>query len=462
MLKAGAFALIILVFVVSRIVFYQLIIRYWGFNEAYPQALSITMLTLHLLQSLWYQHTVPPLLNLVAGLTLKWFPLDHPDVQHRLWMALGLLGSVGLLSLLIDLELPLWLATLVTLVYMVSPEYVLFENWFYVTCPSMCLMILAAASLARYLRTGRKSWGVAFLLFLAAPITLNATFQIEWFIAIIAGLYYLAPSRFRRLRTVAVAITLAVSILYFKNLILFGTFTTSSYFGMNLATMSTMHEDFGERERLVKDGTLSRFALLDVWAPLKDYGPDVLMPHTGVLALDAVTKDDGSPNMNNLAYIAISRAFGRDARWVILHRPLVYLRSLLTTVVATLEPGGDYGLVEPNRVRIPRWNALYEWPLLTRQAGNVRMSFLFLIGFPALWIISAQWLRMHGGASEFDVDELMIALMLACILYVTAVVVVLNSVENDRARAPIDPYYLVLTVFFGYRLVRWLRSRSSG
>jgi hypothetical protein len=51
--------------------------------------------------------------------------------------------------------------------------------------------------------------------------------------------------------------------------------------------------------------------------------------------------------------------------------------------------------------------------------------------------------------------------MAMTILYVTAVAVFFNYTENDRLRAPVDPYYLVLSAFFAWRLTRFVRERRE-
>jgi len=72
-----ALAIIALVFVASRILFYRLEIYFWGYNQSYLQMLDPEMLTQHLWQSLLYLHSQPPGMNLIAGIFLKWFPLSH-------------------------------------------------------------------------------------------------------------------------------------------------------------------------------------------------------------------------------------------------------------------------------------------------------------------------------------------------------------------------------------------------
>jgi len=264
------------------------------------------------------------------------------------------------------------------------------------------------------------------------------------------------------LRRASIVVGLMVFALYLKNWVIFGSFSTSSWFGMNLASMGTAHDDFGDRERLVKDGTLSPSALVVPFSELYRYGPRITAPSTGVRALDVVSKADGSINFNNLAYVKIAQAYGKDARWIIVHRPRVYLASILTTFKNQLQPASDYGILDTNRGRIVWWNWLYDRALLVRPADEVNISLVFLAGFPLLWVASLVWLwRGYMTKGSFEVEELVVLFITITALYITAVAVFFNYTENDRLRAPIDPYYFVLAIFLGYRLARFIVGKEE-
>jgi hypothetical protein len=454
-----ALAIVGLVFVASRILFYRLALSYWGYNQSYLQMLDPEMLTKHLLQSLFYLHSQPPAMNLLAGLALKWFPLSHPAAMSWLWKLMGLLSAEAMLVLMCDLALPVWLALLTTLVFTLSPESVLYENWFYATYPSISFLVLAAASLARFLRTGRFGWGLAFLLLLALLVVFNSSFQLLWFVAALVLLNWTAPEAMAPLRRASIIVGLLIVSLYLKNWMIVGSFSTSSWFGMNLASMATAHDEFFDRQHLISQGTLSPSAVIVPFSKLSDYGPSAAVGFTGIRALDTATKADGSVNFNNLAYVKIAQVYGHDARWMLLHRPGVYLASIGRTFVNHLQPASDYGILDTNRGQIVWWNWLYDSVLLVRRTGEVQISLVFLVGFPLLWGLSLAWLwRRYKADTVFGSVELTVLFMTMTIMYVTAVAVFFNYTENDRLRAPVDPYYLVLAAFFGWRLARFFRE----
>lgn len=140
----------------------------------------------------------------------------------------------------------------------------------------------------------------------------------------------------------------------------------------------------------------------------------------------------------------------------------MYRDSILRTFQNQLQPASESGILDTNRGHIAWWNWLYDRALLVRSAGEVSISLVFLVGFPFLWVSSLAWLwRDYKINGTLDVEGLVVLFMTTTILYVIAVAVYFNYTENDRLRVPIDLYYLVLAVFFGCRVVRFVERRWS-
>jgi hypothetical protein len=475
--RLAAMAMVCLAFAVSQLIAYKLGIIFLSYDPGYWQYLEPVMLTKHLAQSLFYLHMQPPLMNLALGLWMK-IPLPPPDAAHWIGIWWGYLREetpatlfklmglgIGLATLLVmlDLGIPVVLATAATIVYVMSPEQVLYENWLYNTCPCEFLMTFAALCLVRFIRQNRTGWGLAFLVSLALMVWLNSQYQLIWYVAIVAVLFILEPQRFAPLRKAAFAVGAATALLYLKNFMLFGAFTTSTWFGMNLSAVTVSALDPGERSRLVESGTLSRFALIGPWSSLKDYGiDDRTLPHTGVPVLDRPRKEIGGDNYNNLAYIAISKDYGRNARWVLLHRPAAYLHNVWWTYRFHLQGASVMVLFRENLDRAASWIGLYGRALATIRVGEFQISPIFAFGFPLLWGISAGWLYTRWRLRRtLDTEELMVLMMLGSILYVTAVTVLFTNNDQNRMRVPIDTYYLTLATFFAWKTVVAARMKVS-
>jgi len=463
-----AMAMVCLAFVVSRLIAYKLGVRFLSYDPGYWQFLGRVMLTTHLAQSLYYLHMQPPLMNLTLGLWMKiplpppgaplwignWWVYLREETPAILFKLMGLGIGLAIFLVMLDLGIPVVFATATTIVYVMSPEQVLYENWLYNTFPCEFLMTFAAMCLMRFLRHKRTGWGVGFLVSLALMVWLNSQFQLIWYVAIVAALFLFEPQRFAPLHKAALAIGTITALLYIKNLVLFGAFTTSTWFGMNLSAVTVPALDPAERVQLVESGTLSRFALIGPWSSLKDYGQAGMLPHTGVPVLDQPWKEIGGDNYNNLAYIAISRDYGRNARWVMLHRPAAYLRSVWWTYRYYLQGASRMVLFRQNSDRLESWIGLYGRALLTIRLGEFEISPIFALGFPLLWGISAGWLYTRWRSQRtLDSEALLVLMMLVSIVYVTAVTVLFTNNDQNRMRVPIDTYYLTLFTFFTWKAV---------
>jgi hypothetical protein len=452
-------------FVISRLLAWKAGLHFLSYDEGYWQFLDRAMLTHHLAQSLFYLHIEPPLMNLMLGLWMK-IPLAPPNAPQwlaTLWNCLrdeapailyklmGLGIELAMLALMLELGIPLVLATAVTVIYTVSPEQLLYENWTYNTFPCEFLMTFGAVCLARFLRSNRIRWGLGFLTSLALMVTLNSQYQLIFYVAMVMMLFLIEPQRFAPLRKAAVALGAALALLCLKNFVLFGVFTTSSWFGMNLSAVTVDALAPAERVQLVQAGALSRYALISPWSALENYGLQVTS-RIGIPVLDQATKDNGNPNFNNLAFIALSREYAKNARWVFLHRPSAYLRKIWWTFRFSLEGASRMPLFKDNLDRLAGWSRFYRRMLLTMRTGDFQISPIFAAGIPSLWIVSGSWLyRRWRTRGELETTSLLLLMMLASILYVTGITVLLTNNDQNRMRVPVDPYYLAIATFFGWR-----------
>ncbi len=138
---------------------------------------------------------------------------------------------------------------------------------------------------------------------------------------------------------------LLVLALYSKNLVLFGSFSASSWMGMSLAKMITFELPEETRVELAQRGMVSELALLPPFNALWYYNRYVTIPSfpkTGIPVLDMDFFPGVGNNWNNLAYVSISRQYGRDAATIAAHYPFVYLRGLKNAVRIFFFPASDW------------------------------------------------------------------------------------------------------------------------
>ena len=72
---------------------------------------------------------------------------------------------------------PLAPAGLVAVVVVLDPSYVLFENWFFYTYASACLLAMAAFAGVRFVRTRSLGWGIGFFAGLSVEETADADLE---------------------------------------------------------------------------------------------------------------------------------------------------------------------------------------------------------------------------------------------------------------------------------------------
>ena len=148
----------------------------------------------------------------------------------------------------------------------------------------------------------------------------NSSFQWMWLVVVALPACWLLRTRWRSVVVVAVVPLLIVVGWYVKNAVMFQSYSTSSWLGMNVAKVTTSSAAPSELHRLIHNGVLTPLAAHQPFEPLRNYD-GLFKPHagTGVPVLDRPTKMDGAPNFNNVNYITISSDF--------LHNDLAYIHA---------------------------------------------------------------------------------------------------------------------------------------
>jgi len=127
------FALLTIVaaFLVSRA--FYLSANAFATNIDFWQFLDLPLLQSRLGESLFHLHSQPPLMNLLLSTGAKFFPDAYPVVLQILFAVLGLALAIAMFLLISELEVPIGLALLITLVFEIGPATLMFEAWSYET-----------------------------------------------------------------------------------------------------------------------------------------------------------------------------------------------------------------------------------------------------------------------------------------------------------------------------------------
>ena len=460
------YTLLLAMFVVSRIVYYLLGVRF----DTRPilnffQFIDPELLKHRLLESLYYLHVQPPGFNLYTGIVLKLFPDAYPTVFHAIHLALGI-GICWFTYYLMSVSgVRPWLALMLTSLFIVSPGVVLFENFMLYEYLLVFLLLAAAVVLYNLCLSEKAIYAVQFFTCLLFLLLLRNHFHLIY----IAGAFLLLLSFYKRRRGIlflsGVVPLLLASGLFLKNWILFGTFSSSTWLGMNMDVILSHQLTADEAKDFVTRGLISPVSLIDAGAPIALYRQYVQMPpKTGIPVLDEELTSTGATNFNNPVFLQIQRYYIKDGLWILRNYPVAYLRSLEAAWFSYFLPTGDFPFFDMNRPRIfgiERFFNLFFFGQfeyasdrkglreIAGQGGKLRLilytgTFL-LIGLPALWLWSIYYL-VNGvrGKTIPPPVAVVIGFFLFNISYLTGVSNFLSSFENNRYRFQVDAFFVIL------------------
>ncbi|MFH1117194.1 MAG: hypothetical protein V1792_25020 [Pseudomonadota bacterium] len=458
----NAYAFLVALFVVSRLVYYGIGVRfdsillYCGW-----QFLEIDLLQNHLAQSILNLHSQPPLANLFLGLVLKCFPAGADWVFWLTNMVFGLVMAVAMFALMQRLNVSPSLSLILTSLFLVSPGTVLYENLLLYTYPTAGLLCLAALVLFFMMQTGAARYGVIFFALAAVIILTRSLFQIVWPVLACAVLVRCGRIKFKSVVLVALVPMLIVLAWQVKNYHRFGVLATSSWLGLNLTRNTVERLSPEEIKILVAEGRLSPLAQIPAFSDFEYYRMFIPAPETtGVPALDRETKGPPciGPNLNHIGYIAASKKRLEDAFYVICTDPTRFALNVLDALGIYFKPAGEsladtgnarrlwflgywyraLGLPEPHGLR-PAW-PIVAWYGLVLAYG---------------FVVTARAVLRQPREIPFHTT---IAFMWVTMVYVTVTANLTDIWENNRVRFMVDPYAWIL---LGVSVNHVLRSVTS-
>lgn len=441
--------LLLPLFVLSRFAAHLAGLRFHADLGRCWQVLDMPLLRDHLAQSLWYQHSQPPLYNLLLGLCLKTGAQPDGPLFQALWSLLGLCLGLGSYALLRVIGLRWRPALLLAGLLLLSPSSFLYEHWLFYDLPVSVAAVLAPLTLWRALGRGLRR---DFLLFGASLVALCLTrslFHLAWLVLLL-GLVAVprVPNRKRLAWTLASALALTASV-YVKNEMVFGKFTVTSWPGMNLARLTARGVPLAEKEELAAAGQISSASVTGPFRPLAEYGTAWRDPgrFADIPALAQPDKQDGRPNFNHIAYIGIADAMAHDALTLVRLHPEIYALAHATAWLHYFRPASSYSELAPQRAVLAPYLAWWNRIVL----GECQDVFVFLLSGVVLALLAG--MRLAGAKGGLQPRERAVAwLMLATALWVTIIGNLAETGENFRFRATVDPFLLAFLARLGQDL----------
>jgi hypothetical protein len=445
------------VFVLSRIAYYAAGVRFDASPiDRFFQNADPVLLKTRLFETLFYLHMQPPGFNLLTGVVLKLFS-NYAPVLHAIYLICGASLCFTLYRLMLILGAAPRIAWSVTAVFLISPGVVLFENLLMYEYVIMAVLCGSAVLLYRLLSHPDTRSALLFFFTLAALVYLRALFHLVWLAATMGFVIWrLRGKRRMALATAALPFALCLA-LYAKNLMVFGTFNSSTWMGVNAENLTLRVLTPEEHRQLVNQGFLSTVGLTSVYSPVTAFAGKVALPAaTGIPVLDQVYDSTGRVNYNNAGYLAIHPYFLHDARQVILHYPVAYLRSVADAWYAYFLPSGDFPFFTLNRPKIRTWDRWFnrivfgEWTDYQSRVSFARhfalpnVGIFLMLGLPLLFFATLVRLWREVKDAGWQPETAVLAFVLANIGFITAVVNLLSNSENNRYRLPVDPFYAAL------------------
>jgi hypothetical protein len=260
-----------------------------------------------------------------------------------------------MLDLLRRLGVSTGVAVAATLLFVLSPASILYENWLFYSYPLAACLLFAAWAFCRFAGDPTCRWAAVALALVAVPALTWSLFHVAWVVLVVALIAIALPRGRKTLAVAAVVPLVIVSGWYVKNLVFFGEPVASTWFGQSLSRVATGGMDREQRARLAAELGVSGIVGISTFSPLDDYRDYISMPEpTGIRVLDEERKSDGTPNFNHLAYITVSHRYFEAALDILRQRPDLYVRAVARGFCRFVLPATDYEFLERNRDQI-RW-----------------------------------------------------------------------------------------------------------
>jgi hypothetical protein len=446
-------------FVVSRALYWKAGVRFWSDSVYfYSQLLDPRLLSGRLAESLWFLHAQPPLFNLLTGLALKLSPVHFGALLRAAYLFVGLAIVLAMLGTLRRLAVPAWVAVCAAAAFGCMPAFVIYENWYFYPLLELGFVQLTAYALLR--SEGRPGRWMGLALALGAGLVcLRSLYHPIVFALFGAGLLALAapPDRRRLLRQLAVP-ALVVALLVAKNAAVFGFFGTSSWGGNSLHRVARKNVPPAELARLVDAGALSRVSLDWEFSSGAIYRDHLALGDRdrGVPALDEIEKTPlramtrvDPVNYNHWSYLPASKAYLRDALFLIRTHPAAYAAAVASNLRRFTDPVTDDRFVAENRDCVAG---------LDRLGARIERPLLWLC--PVAWIYALVVLaRRRAPRGEL----LLLAFALGTTLWATALGLLVETGENNRFRFHLMGLQWLLFVYALRDLIYWARiGRARG
>ena len=330
-------------------------------------------------------------------------------------------------------------------------------------------------SCTNFWKQKKLAYGIAFFGCMTYLALLRSTYQIVWYIAIILLLFLFAKNQ-RRMFLIAASLPFIILFAwYLKNLILFDTFTSSTWLGMHWSKTTVHMIPEGVRKELVAKGELDPIALIYPFQHIEAYQQFIdPVSNTGIPVLDQKTNTFGEPNYNQLAYMQVSDLYLQESLKVIRKFPQAYKAGLILAWEIYFRSPTEFLFVSDNREKIAGWVNLFNRVVYGVPGEGIYQilpgDFLDFVDLSQIGIFSVLSVLFSFGLGLYIFIKLviernkapepaMLVLFIACvnIVYVSLVSNSFDVAENNRYRVELELLIFVVTAWFYQEVYNFFR-----
>ena len=222
---------IILIFILSRHIYYYLGIRFEIFLDAW-QYLPIEFYKNDLLNSIFFNFSQPPLLNLLVGVAIKLSINNYILILNFFYLIISLLTFLCLFTLIVNLNFKKIYAFLIVLVLMIFPTTILLENHGYKDFLVCSFLVFSVHFSLKVLQSNKIKYFIFLGISVSLLCLLRETFHVFW--AYILFFFIFLITRNTKIITSILIITVFVLTFYIKNFLIFNSFQLGGWMYENL------------------------------------------------------------------------------------------------------------------------------------------------------------------------------------------------------------------------------------
>jgi len=227
-----------------------------------------------LAETVYFSHAYPPGMNVLTGILLKLGGSHTPRLAHFVLELFGLVLVNSFFYLCRVSGFSFRAAFAISLAFSIIPQSIYFEHLYLYETPVAALLCLAIALFHYLLRHPSFLGWSGFFTICSAIGWARSTFHLVWFAAMLGlAVWFSHRSGRRRVLSAAALPAAWLVALYAKNLVVFGVLGASTSGPANLTEMTVRRLPAEVRDAWVKEGKLSLFASVDIFAGPRAYLP---------------------------------------------------------------------------------------------------------------------------------------------------------------------------------------------